>query len=146
MTQRERTLAILLLPVLLVAGGAVFGYQFWYSPLRTKDVMISNLTEEIAARQEKVRQIKAGKERLEKLRQISPPADVVLAHREYADKIGKMLRAGGFDPNNFTIVPKPADSKSSPQLATKKPIYTRLTYTVTAKGELSNFVKFLEKF
>jgi hypothetical protein len=69
-----------------------------------------------------------------------------LARREYEEELSKMLRASGFDAGAFSIIPKAPDAKTTPQLANKKPIYTRLLFTVQAKGDLASLVDFLGRF
>lgn len=146
MSRRERVLAIVLLPLMLIVGGGVMAYQFWYLPLRQRDRLINEVSDEIAAREAKVKQIRAEKDRLAKLRQISLPLDADMARREYEEELAKLLRASGFDGGSFSIIPKPPESKSSPTLANKKPIYTRLLFTVTAKGDLAALIDFLDRF
>src|SRR5262249_6656618 len=63
-------------------------------------------------------------------------------------RISELLRESGFTPGAFSVTPpKDVDTKSSPTLAARKdPIYTRLTFSVQAPGELKNIVDFLERF
>jgi hypothetical protein len=44
------------------------------------------------------------------------------------------------------IIPKKPDAKNVPTLATKKPIYTRLLFTVQLKGDLASLVDFMDRF
>lgn len=146
MTTRERVLATILLPLLLLVGGGYMAYQLWYEPMRSRDLRAIDLQREIDEKHEQVRQIRERKKEMEKYRLISLPADVDLARREYEEELSKLIRKAGFDAGLFSIIPKPADTKTSPTQATKKPIYTRLLFTVQAKGELLSFVEFLESF
>src|SRR5262245_25885398 len=47
---------------------------------------------------------------------------------------------------DLKIIPSEPDNKSVPMLAQKKPAYTRLTYAITAKGEIYHLVDFLRHF
>lgn len=57
----------------------------------------------------------------------------------------QLLRESGFDAGTFSITPK-VDNKSVPTLGKNKPVYTRLIYTLTAKGELAAVVDFMHRF
>ena len=61
MTTRERTLAYLLFPPLVLVGGGFFAYQLWYEPLVSRDERITALTEEIRKGNVAKQQIEAKK-------------------------------------------------------------------------------------
>ena len=146
MTTRERTMAVILIAFILVAGGGFFGYQFVLAPLQARDGQIAAMNRDIADRQEKVAAIVKRKSELERWQRQSLPADVDAARRDYEEELSKMLRASGFEAGSLTIVPKPPDAKTVPQLATKKPIYTKLIFTVQLKGDLASLVDFMGRF
>lgn len=145
MTTRERTLSLLLLPPLLLVGGSFFAYQLWWEPLSSRERRITEMRRENEERTEQVRQILARKKANEKYRTTSLPADADLARREYEEQLNSMLRAAGFEAGTFSILPKPVDTRSAPTHTNKKPIYSKLAFTVQAKGDLLAFVEFLEK-
>jgi len=146
-TKRERTLAFMLLPPLVLFGGWFLAYQLWFEPLRLKDSRIQEIEKEIDDKSAAIRKAQEKKKELQKLRPASLPADSDLARREYEDELSKMLRQSGFEAGSFSVTPKPIDTKTSPTLAKNKPpIFNRLVFTVQAKGELINVVEFMEKF
>lgn len=147
MTKRERTMALILLPPLLLFGGWFLAYQLWFEPLRLKDQRIRDIETEIQEKNASIKKALDKKKELEKLKPASLPFDADLARREYEDEISKLLRQSGFEAGSFSVTPKPIDTKTSPTLAKNKPpIFNRLVYTVQAKGELLNVVEFMEKF
>lgn len=168
MTTRERKLSIILVSFLVVAGVGFGAYQFVLSPLTAAKDRAKKLAEEIEDREARIAKIQKRRADLDRWKKMSLPADAAepgaapaapvrpgqageaaradLARREYEEELSKMLRASGYDAGAFSIIPKPPDAKSSPQFATKKPIYTRLIFTVQAKGDLASFVDFLGRF
>jgi hypothetical protein len=170
-TTRERKLSIILVAFLVVVGVGFGAYQFILSPLKAARERAEKLRDEIDDREVRIAKIQKRRADLDRWKKMSLPADVAdagaaaapaaaaarpgaagdaaradLARREYEEELSKMLRASGYDAGGFSIIPKPPDSKTSPQFATKKPIYTRLLFTVQAKGDLASFVDFLGRF
>jgi hypothetical protein len=146
MSKRERTLALIVLPVILLIGGWLIVAELWLKPLNQREEQIAQVLKDIHERRETVEGIEARKKDLGKYRTLSLPVDADLARREYEDQLSKMLRSSGFEAGSFSVTPKPLDTKTSPQQANKKPIYSRLIFTVQAKGELVALVDFMEKF
>jgi hypothetical protein len=168
-TKREQRLSVAILAFIVLAAFGFFGYQFVLVPLKARDGQIANLQNEIDEKLARVQRIKKRQPDLEKWQKISLPADAVdpaakaapaaakpgaapeaahadLARREYEDQLFKMFRASGFEADAITIVPKPPDTKTSPQLGNKKPIYSRLEFTVQLKGDMLSLVEWMEKF
>jgi hypothetical protein len=168
-TTRERRLSIVLVAFILVGGVAFGAYQFVVSPLRTAKERVETLNGEILDRQARIAKVQKRRPDLDRWKKMSLPADAGdaaaaapapvpgrpaagegaradLARREYEEELSKMLRASGFDAGAFSIIPKAPDAKTTPQLANKKPIYTRLLFTVQAKGDLASLVDFLGRF
>jgi hypothetical protein len=167
MTTRERRMSVILIGFILVVGTGFFGYQFVYSPLQTKKTLIGKLDDDIAQLEARKARIEKRGPDLEKWKKLSLPPDKVdpakieavapgkmpgenaradLAQREYEDELNKMLRASGYAATDVAITPKKPDAKSSPQLANKKPIYTRLQFAVQLKGDLASLVDFMDRF
>lgn len=167
MTTRERRLSYALLALVLVGGITFVGYQMIWAPLKDRKADIARVTGEIEDRQLRIARIEKRRADLEKWSKLSLPADAVapgqatavpvkpgtveparadLARREYEVELSKTLKAAGFEPGSFTIIPKPPDNKTTPTFANKKPIYTRLLFTVEAKGDLASFVNWLGRF
>jgi hypothetical protein len=168
MTTRERRMSIVLVGFIIVIGVGFFGYQFVLSPLSAKGVQIDSLNTDIANRLDRISRIQKRRPDLDKWKKLSLPPDKVdptkvteaavpgkapgdnaradLAQREYEDELNKMLRASGFAAADVAITPLKPDAKSAPQLATKKPIYTKLLFTVQLKGDLASLVDFMGRF
>jgi hypothetical protein len=168
MTTRERRMSVFLIGFILVAGVGFFGYQFVLAPLHAKDQQIENLQTEIANKLDRINRVQKRRPDLDKWKKISlppdPPAKATeaagnqpgrpaadnaradLAQREYEDELNKMLRAAGYAAADVAIIPKKPDAKSAPQFATKKPIYTKLVFTVQLKGDLASLVDFMGRF
>ncbi len=168
MTSRERRLSIVLIGFIIVMGLGFFGYQFILSPLSAKAQQIDNLTNDVAARLDRVTRIQKRRADLDRWKKLSLPPDKVdpakaaepvipgktpadnaradLAQREYEDWLNTTLKVSGFAAADVTIIPKKPDAKSAPQLATKKPIYTRLLFSVQLQGDLASLVDFMERF
>ena len=154
MSVRERMLATVVLGFIVLAGAALMIQQFIWRPLRSRDDRISALKSEIDEKRTKIAQIEAQKPKFEVWRRLSLPADLNFARLEYEKLLRELLRQSGFERQTGnpertapTVIPKPADTKTGPTLPGKKePIYTRLTFSVVAHGELADLVDFLERF
>jgi hypothetical protein len=145
MTTRERHLAIVLLAALGVFGLGFIGYQFVLSPLLDKNKQITLRKGEIAQLEADILSVQVEKKKFEASRQQSLPADVGLAREQYGNLLEKLCRHSELT-NELKISVSDPDNKSVPMLAPKKPAYTRLTYKLTAKGELYHLVDFLRHF
>lgn len=146
MSGRERFLAIVLVVAILLVAGAFLGYQFVYSPYVRH-------TESIAKLRQEVEKLQADKEFIEtqqfvyenKTRKMSLPADTAVAQIQYRRLLDDMLSHARF--TSPTIVPHKEDSKTDvPVLSGKKPAYTKLSFDVTATGDLLSIVDFLYSF
>lgn len=147
MTKRERTLAFLLLPPMLLVCGGVMAHQLWWEPLKSRDQRIVTMRSEIDEKKATVAKAIERKKNLETYRTISLPRDVDLARLKYEEKLSAMIREAGFDPATITIQPKPPDAKSGPVIMKgQQPVYTRLEFIVDMKGDLLSMVDFMEKF
>jgi hypothetical protein len=145
MTTRERNLAVVLVTVLGVFGLGFVAYQFVLSPWLDKGRQIQNRKNEIAQLETDILTIQVEKKKFEAARQQSLPADVGVARAEYGNLLEKLCRRADLT-NQLKIIQADPDNKSVPMLAPKKPAYTRLTYELTAKGELYHLVDFMHLF
>lgn len=148
MNARERLLAMAVLGIIVIAGLGIMVHTFLLGPLSERRDSITALAEENATKLERVETILKQRPKLELWRKLSLPADPALAQREYQNFLTSLFRKSRFPEGAATIVPKPADTRTSPTLPgpKKEPIYTRLTYTVSAHSTLDNLVDFLERF
>jgi hypothetical protein len=146
MTTRDNKLAYVLLGFIILAALGFFGYQFYLVPMRERETSISSLRNDVDVKQAKVDAIHAQSQAMQKLKKLSLPANVDQARREYGEELEKMLRASGFDAGSISVLPKQPETRTSPAFANKKPIYTKLPFTVTAKGDLASIVDWMERF
>jgi hypothetical protein len=147
MNPRERLLATAIVIAIVVAGGGFFFYRLFLVPLRDRDASIQMLHTEISQKHERIDLILAQRPLLERWRQMSLPSDIDQARRQYEVYLSKLGRDAGFAAGDFTVIPKPvADSKTSPNIPGKGPIYTKLTFTVIAHGTLDSLVQALTEF
>jgi hypothetical protein len=146
MNSRDNKLAIGLLGVIVLAVVGFFGYQFYLVPMREREARIADLKRDVDEREARVDVIHSEQPKLEKFRKISLPSNIDLARRAYGEEIEKMLRASGFDAGSFSVLPKAPETRTSPTFTNKKPIYTRLPFMVTAKGDLASIVDWMDRF
>jgi hypothetical protein len=147
MTKRERFLALGLLVVVVLVGGGFFFYQFLFAPLRAREVTMRTLQEDLDRKAKRIQEVTADMPRLRRLRSLSLPADTDAARREYEKYLTGVLRESAFGAGNFSVVPKQmTDGKTSPVIPGKGPIYTRMTFTIIAHGNLKQLVTFLDRF
>jgi hypothetical protein len=163
-------MSIFLIGFILIGGVGFFGYQFVLSPLKANGDQITRLTEENELREARIARIMKRRADEEKWKKLSLPPDPInpakpaeqvsmapgrspadnaradLAQREYEREINEMLRAAGYAAADVAIIPKKPDAKSAPQYPTKKPIYTKLIFTVQLKGDLASLVDFMGRF
>ncbi len=129
--------------VMASVAGAFLFHQFYLVPLHERDLGIQNAREEVEERSKQFARIRAELPRLERFRQLSLPADVDLARREYENYLNDLLRDSGVD---ATVTPKSLETRTESKAAGKKLPYTRLTFTVLGHGTLESVVKFMEQF
>jgi hypothetical protein len=167
MTTRERHMSIVLVGFIIVMGMGFFAYQFVLSPLSAKATQIENLNNDVATRLDRISRIQKRRPDLENWKKLSLPPDkedktktevavpgkspgdnarADRAQGEYEDWLNTTLKASGYAAADVGINPKKPDAKSAPQLGTKKPIYTRLLFTVQLKGDLASLVDFMDRF
>jgi hypothetical protein len=164
MNQRERFLTVGLLALIILGGGAfLFHFLFW-QPLDSLKSRIANVRRDLEAKEkerdtlEKERQrIVRIDPRLQDWRKFSLPEGggrtpdevkrkILDVQVDYEKFLSKLLRNNGFAPTSLTISPKAPDSKSSPTLPGRGPIYTRLGFAVTGQAPFDAVVRALEEF
>ncbi len=146
MNSRERVLSFGVLAVVLLAGSGFLFQQLFLGPLQDRNAAIAAMEDDLQDKENKVVQILAERPKLDLWKQISLPSDSYLARREYEKYLTDLLRNSGFEAGAFSVKLKTADTKSSPVITGKGPIYTKLTYTVVAHGPLANLVTALQRF
>jgi hypothetical protein len=166
MNQRERTLLIVLLGLVIVVGG-YGGYYFaykvpmaqWTDRRDRAEKEAGTKSAEINQYDAEMKQILKRDPRLSQWKSISLPeapngkksgdeAGKHLAHvqGDYAKYLGDLLRNSGFTPSSINVTPKEVDNKNSPQIPGKGPIYTRLNFQLQGQATLPAIVKFMRDF
>ncbi|MBL8794196.1 MAG: hypothetical protein JNM56_09840 [Planctomycetia bacterium] len=147
MNPRERTLAIALLGVVVVLGGGFLLLKMLIEPIRDKDGGITLMRQEIEKKRDEIRKIQAEKAKLERWKQMSLPADVDLAQREYEKYLSDLVRQSKFAAGVSRVIPpQQIDTRSGLVPGKKEPVYIKLTYTVETHGDLLSLSSFLERF
>lgn len=148
MTTRERNLAVAVSTVLGVAAVGFVGWTVVLSPLleRTKQIKAKQL--EIQQAQNDIDDVLMAKRKYEAQRIQSLPGDPVqgvgVAREEYGRLLEGLCRRA--DLTGLKITVNEPDNKSVPMLAPKKPAFTKLSWDVSAKGDLYHLVDFLRHF
>jgi len=145
MTNRERSLAVLLAGFLALIGVGFVAYQFVISPLTAKNKQIAGLKADIDQRDTDLLKIQQAKREFESTRQMSL-GNAGVSRGPYAELLKNLLVNAGFPVGALRISQAEPDSKTAPAIQGKKTAYTRLSYEVIAKGELYHAVEFLKRF
>jgi hypothetical protein len=146
MNTRERTLATIVLALVILGGSYFLVGQLLLAPLRARADTIAALQKEVQNKRDRIAQIKAARPQLERWKHISLPADADMARREYEKYLTELLRNSDFSPSSLSVTPKPVDTKTSPTLPGKGPVYTKLAFTVMGRGSLESLVTMMEHF
>lgn len=146
MNPRERFLALILVVLLVVAGGGFGFVQLFWRPLENYRTRIAAENEELATKMVQLKQARDSLVQLQRYRQMSLPADPDRAKREYENFLNATLIKSGFVAGTFNVTPQGADNRASPVMSGKKPIYTKLAFTADGPARLENVVRFLEAF
>lgn len=146
MNIRERGLSVILAGFLVLMGIGFVAYQFVLAPLNKVNRQINDVTDEIAQKETDLLAIVTAKKKFESVRQTSLPGDAKISRGLYSRMLKSLLERAGFPAGSFKLVVAEPDAKTSPIIEGKKTAYTKLSYTVTARGELFYFVEFLQHF
>jgi hypothetical protein len=146
MNTRERTLATIVLGMVILGGGYFLVSQVLLGPLRARADNLAALQKEVQNKRDRIAQIKAARPLLERWKHISLPADADMAQREYEKYLTDLLRQADFSPGTLSVTPRPVDTKSSPTLPGKGAVYTKLAFNVQARGSLESLVRMMEHF
>ncbi len=148
MNPRERILAMGVLSVVLLAGGAFLFNEVFWSPLQKRGDTIVSLQDQIEKKKARIEEIRAEQPTLERWRALSLPSSPDLAKLEYERWLTDLVNQERFA--NATVTPKPVDYKSgtlSTSVTSKAPpVYVKLGFSVTGRANLASLVRLLEKF
>lgn len=146
MSARERLLAIVLMGLICVAVGGFVGYFVFIGPIQSKNRQAKTLDADIAKLEEDVDALRKDARRFPQVKARSLPADATLAREEYKEALAILLR-DAHAPPGFTIIQRSSDTRAVPNLAPKKPAYTRLVFDINLdKVDLPTLTHFLENF
>jgi hypothetical protein len=152
MTTRERFLATGVLSLILLAGGGFLFNLFFLEPLAARRRASDAMRAEIVRKEERIQQVRAEKPKLDRWRMQSLPGDTDTeqyssTRRLYNSYLRELLTENELAATTMKIQAQKPDSRSSPLLPGKKPMYTKLPFTVeTARGNLGNLVNLLDDF
>jgi hypothetical protein len=162
MNQRERFLTVGLLALILLGGGAFLFHVLFWQPLENLKSRIASVRKDLDTKEkerdslEKERQrVLRVDPRLGEWRKISLPespgrsADemnrqLAALQVNYEKFLNKLLRSNGF--SSIAVSAKAPDSKSSPTLPGRGPIFTRLDISVAGLASFESVVKALKEF
>jgi hypothetical protein len=144
MNARERILAIAVVALVVVAGLGVVFWQFYWSPLTTKQRNLVDLRKQEDTKQARINEIVNQRPQLEHYRQESLPGDLDVAKLKYTRFLDDLLRSNGF--RSVNVTPQARQNRAAPTLTNKTPIYTPLGFAVSGTANLANLVTMLEGF
>jgi len=145
-TLRERTLTIMLLGLIFLAVSGFVGYFLFLRPIQSRNAQAAKLAQEITTLEEEIASLQQQARRLPQLQERSLPNDPILAREEYKEALSILLRQANAPPG-FTIIPRSGDTQTVPNLAPKKPAYTRLVFDINLdKVDLKVLATFLESY
>lgn len=147
MNARERFLAIAVLATVVLAGLAVMAYQFFLVPLKDRERSLAAVTKEIEAKQQRIDEIQAKRVKLNAWRQLSLPADISQASRQYVSYLENLMTRSRFAPGR-SITPKTESARTGVLQSARRtePPFTKLVFDVTATATLDNLMDLLENF
>ena len=154
MTPRERNMVIGILALILVGGGAFGGYTFVYSPIQETNAAIQQLQDEITGTSEKpgledrVAAMKKAAIQAALAKRQSLPPDINIAKTQYKILLERLLKRAKIKDYDVPMT-SIAESRApaTPELAPKKPAYTRLVFHVDIpKTDIWHLADFLYEF
>jgi hypothetical protein len=148
MTQRERSLSILIMSIVVGLGGAVYLVKSWFlTPLGNYDNQIIVLGDEIDRKDREFNKVLLDKQELHnKWQARSLPTNQDQAANEYGQYLRDVLKKSKLTLRELLASP-PSDPKTpAPGAAPKKHGHTVLTFTVHGSGTWNQMVHALELF
>ncbi|MFO0930337.1 MAG: hypothetical protein U0736_25470, partial [Gemmataceae bacterium] len=169
MTNREKILATTLLVLLVVLGGGVLFHLFVYEPISQVRTQLTAAREGLLTKQNELAQEERAIEgilrvnpRLAQWQKISlPPRDpdakklgvspeeqkrkhLTRMQVEYERFLSERMLEAGFSRDSIVITPRQPDRRSAaPTTKNKEPLYDRLAFAASGRGNLASLVKVL---
>lgn len=144
MNPRERILAVVLLAILVLAGGGAAVYQLYWKPLLNRGTALADMENRIAQKEQLVADLEARKAQLDRWRVLSLPSDVHLAWGDYQKLLSEMLVESGFSNGAMSVKHREPDLNVGAR--GKKQPFIKLHYELNGHGSMGSLVKLLEKF
>jgi hypothetical protein len=147
MNPRERALAILLIGVVILGGGGLFGYQFGYKPWQARTKTLATLNNDYRDKVQRRDDVEREKVKLARWMSLSLPGDPEVANREYEKYLSALLNHHEIT-NGREVQPGKLDAnnKTAPATSDKQPIYTRLSFKVHAYASEDKLMAMLKDF
>ena len=146
MTPRERILSTLVGGFIVAVLAGAIGYIGIYQPVKSRYANATRIEDENEAKLEKLRTLQKNMARLATAQARSLPADVDVARREYEAALSRLLLESKV-PRGYTVRTKSPDNRPVPELAPKKPAYSRIAFEITMKKvDLGTLTDFLERY
>ncbi len=149
MSNREQVLAIVLIALILLGVGGAGGYMLVYQPIQQKHAMADQLEADILKLDGEAGKQRRDLVRLGQIKRRSLPPDEELARREYAGMMVRLLNQANVPPG-FSVTPismRTSADRSIPQLAGKKPAYTKVVTAIEfRRADMWNVVDFLKAY
>lgn len=146
MTQRERTLSLVLILFIFVIGGGFAAYTLILTPIQEATREIGEIEIEVDKMEARETEVLTALKKYELQKKMSLPVEVDLARREYGMQLESLLRRSDFQPNAIKVTSREPDIKTAPQVAPKKSAYTKLQFDIQVTGDLTSLIEFLELF
>src|SRR5262249_40576589 len=141
MNPRERILALILLAAVILGGGGLVLYQFFWSPLRNRDSVIADMESKILTKEKAVEDLKKKKDMLEQWRALTlpngPTGSYHLALGEYQKYLNELLAESNL--GAVTIQARAPDNSASAR--GKKPVFLKLTYDLNGPASPPNLLQ-----
>jgi hypothetical protein len=169
MTRREKVMATTLIVVMTVLGGGLLFHLFVYQPISEAREELANEREKLQKAQDQlakqggqIKDILQADPRLSQWKKISlPPRNpeakkkgVSLEEQQkahlsrlgvaYERYLSTLLRENGF--GDVVVSPRTVDKRANPILKAKEPVYEKLAFGVTGRGDLEAAVRSLKAF
>ncbi len=144
MTSRERTLAIVVLGLLLVVGGGAAGYMLIYEPLQEKNAAALKLRGEVEDLEKTALTMRKNLPQVAEVKRQSLPPDESIAKAQYKLLLERLLLEAKI--TNYTLPDGriAAATRSTPELAPKKPAYKTITFQIDfTKADIWQVADFL---
>lgn len=147
MNARERTLAAVLMGMIVVAVAGGAAWLFVLVPLGEKNQAADKLGTEVDKLRADLATSRKDAPRAAEAKKRSLPADAAIAKREYAEMLSRVLQKAGIAPG-YRVTEKTVDNAGTPSFAgTKKLVYQKVSYELAfERADMWNVKDVLEGY